>query len=54
VAGAADESVNGVYVLSGMDDERSGGTPRPIYRRRGGAADCRIQWSSQARHQPHP
>ena len=54
MAGAADKSVNGVYVLSGMDDERGGGTPRPVYRRRGGGADCRIQWSAQARHQSHP
>ena len=37
-------------MLSGLDDDRSGGKPRPMYRRRGGAADCRIQWSTQARH----
>ena len=54
MAGAADESVNGVYVLSRMDDDRSGDQPRPIYRQRGGAADCRIQWSSQARRHPRP
>ena len=24
-----------------------------MYRRRGGAADCRIQWSTQARHWAH-